>query len=56
MGAWARVHAKSLQSCLNLCDPMDYNLPDTSVPGDSPDKNAGVGCYALFQGSSRLRD
>ena len=25
------MHVKSLQSCLTLCDPMDYN----SVPGSS---------------------
>ena len=27
------VHAKSLQSCLTLCDPMDYSLPGSSVHG-----------------------
>ena len=27
------MHAKSLLLCLNLCDSMDYNLPDTSVMG-----------------------
>ena len=25
-----------------LCEPMDCNLPDTSVHGDSADKNTGV--------------
>ena len=25
--------AKSLQSCLTLCDPMDYSLPGSSVHG-----------------------
>ena len=35
------------QSCLTLCDPMDYNLPGSSVHGDFPGKNAGVGCQAL---------
>ena len=25
--------AKSLQSCLTLCDPMDCNLPGSPVPG-----------------------
>ena len=25
--------AKSLQSCLTLCDPMDHNLPGSSVHG-----------------------
>ena len=27
------VHAKSLQSCLTLCDPMDCSPPGSSVPG-----------------------
>ena len=31
--AYAHVHAKSLQSCLTLCDPMDYSLPGYSVHG-----------------------
>ena len=25
--------AKSLQSCLTLCDPIDGNLPGSPVPG-----------------------
>ena len=28
-----QVHAKSLQSFLTLCDPMDYSLPGSSVHG-----------------------
>ena len=27
------MHAKSLQSCLTLCDPMDYSPPGSSVYG-----------------------
>ena len=27
------------QSCPILCDPMDCNLPGSSVHGDSPGKN-----------------
>ena len=27
------MHAKSLQSCPILCDPMDYSLPGSSVHG-----------------------
>ena len=27
------VHAQSLQSCLTLCNPMDYSPPDSSVHG-----------------------
>ena len=38
------------QSCLTLCDPMDYSLPGSSVHEDSPGKNTGVGCHALLQG------
>ena len=38
------------QSCLTLCDPMDYSLPGSSVHGDSPGNNTGVGCHALLQG------
>ena len=29
------MHAKSLQSCLTLCDPMDRSLPGSSVHGFS---------------------
>ena len=38
------------QSCLTLCDPMDCSPLDSSVHGDSPSKNTGVGCHALLQG------
>ena len=38
------------QSCLTLCDPMDGSPPGTSVHGDSPGQNTGVGCSALLQG------
>ena len=38
------------QSCPTLCDPMDCSWPGSSVHGDSPGKNTGVGCYALNQG------
>ena len=33
-----------------LCNPMDCNLPGSSVQGDSPGKNTGVGCHVLLQG------
>ena len=32
------------------CDPMDYSPPGSSVHGDSPGKNTGVGCRSLLQG------
>ena len=41
--------AKSLQCCLALYDPVEC-LPVTSVHGNSPGKNTGVGCHALLQG------
>ena len=36
--------AKSLQSCPTLCNTMDGSPPGSSVHGDSPGKNTGVGC------------
>ena len=44
------LFAKSLQYCLTLCDPKDWSPPDSSVSGDSPGKDTGVGCRALLQG------
>ena len=34
------------QSCPTLCDPMDNSQLGSSVHGDSPGKNTGVGCHA----------
>ena len=42
------------QSCPALCDPMDSRLPGSSVRGDSPGKNSGVGCRALLMTQARL--
>ena len=36
------------QLCLTLCDPLDYSPSGSSVHGDSPGKNTGVGCHALL--------
>ena len=47
---WARCCCLVAQSCLTLCNPMDYSPPGSSVHGDSPGKNTGVGCHALLQG------
>ena len=44
------VCAKSLQSCLTLCDPMDCSPPGPSVRGDFPGKNTGVDFQALLHG------
>ena len=53
-GLWlgARVFVVCLvaQSCLMLFDPVDCSLPGSSIHGDSPGKNSGVGCHALLQG------
>ena len=38
------------QSCPTLCDRMDCSPPVSSVHGDSPGKNIGVDCHAIFQG------
>ena len=38
------------QSCLTLCDSMDCSLPASSVHGDSPGMNMGMGCHALLKG------
>ena len=42
------MYAKSLQSCLSICDPMDCSLPEP-CPWDSPGKNTGMGCHTLLQ-------
>ena len=36
------------QLCLNLCNAMDCNPPGSTVHGDSPGRNTGVGCHALL--------
>ena len=48
------MHAKLLQSCLTLCDPMGPTR--LLCPWDSPSKNIGVGCRTLLltQGSNPL--
>ena len=37
------------QSCPTICNPMDCSPSGSSVHGDSPGKNTGVGCHALLQ-------
>ena len=46
--AAAAAAAKSLQSCLTLCEHrrQPFRLPR---PWDSPGKNTGVGCHFLLQ-------
>ena len=38
------------QSCPTLFNPVDCSPPGSSVHGDSPGKNTGVGFHALLQG------
>ena len=38
------------QSCLTVCDPKDCSPPGSSVHGDSPGMDTGVGCHVLLQG------
>ena len=48
--AAAAAAAKSLQSCLTLCNPIDVWQPTRLPrPWDSPGKNTGVGCHFLLQ-------
>ena len=44
------------KTCPTLCHSMDYSLPGSCVPGDSPDKNPGVGCHFLLHGVFQPRD
>ena len=49
--AAAAAAAKSLQSYPTLCDPIDWTIQPTRLPGpwDSPGKNTGVRCHFLLQ-------
>ena len=44
------ISIKSFQSCPALCDIKDCSPPGSSVHGDSPGRNIGMGCHALLQG------
>ena len=46
--SWGGMFA---QMCLTLCKPRDYSPPGSSVHGNSPGKNTGVGCHAVLQGN-----
>ena len=41
--------AKSLQSCLTLCDPHRRQPTRLPRPWDSPGKNTGLGCHFLLR-------
>ena len=44
-GQWGLVKVKVTQSCLTLCDPVDYS------PWNSLGQNTGVGSLSLLQGA-----
>ena len=45
----AKVKVSDAQSCLILCNSMDFSPPGLLCPWDSPGKNTGVGCHFLLQ-------
>ena len=45
----AAAAAKSLQSCLTLCDPIDGSPPGSPVPGILQARTLEVGCHFLLQ-------
>ena len=50
------MHAKSFQSCLTLCDPMDYSLPISSVLGIFQARILEWVAISCSRGSSPPRD
>ena len=50
------IHARLLQSCLTLCDPMDSNLPGSSVHGIFQSRILGWVAMPSSRGSSQPRD
>ena len=43
------MRANSLLSCPTLCNPNNCSPSSSSVHGDSPGKNTGVGCHVFLQ-------
>ena len=50
------LHAKSLQSCPALCDPVDFRPPDSSVHGVLQARILEWIALAFSRGSSQARD
>lgn len=48
-----KQHATACFRCMDSLSPVDCVPPGSSVHWNSPDKNTGVGCCPLLQGSSR---
>ena len=46
----ACMHTKLFQLCPTIYYTMDCSPAGSSVRGDSPGKNTGVGCHVLLQG------
>ena len=47
---WHYLYFAHMLSHVQLFEPMDSNLPDSSVQGILPGNNSGVGFHFLFQG------
>ena len=45
----AAAAAKSLQSCLTLCDPIDGSPPGSPIPGILQVRTVEWGCHFLLQ-------
>ena len=45
----AAAAAKSLQSCLTLCDPIDGSPPASTIPGTLQARTLKWGCHFLLQ-------
>ena len=52
----ACIYAKLLQSCLTVCDPMDYSLPGSSVHGILQARILESVASPFFRGSSQPRE
>ena len=48
---YMKVKVLVTQLSPTLCDPMECSPPGSSVHGDSPGENTGVGCHFLLQGN-----
>ena len=57
MYVYTHTHTDSPQSCLTLCDPMDYSLPGSPAHGEILQaKTLEWVAMPYSRGSSQLRD